>query len=187
MPRLRWLVPGAIAVHVVTVSLGAGFVFLASSNVYTVETSSMEPTIHCSRETGRDDGCRGEFANDVVVSPIPYLLREPRRGDIVVFSPPPAALVWCEDAKLEDMYVKRVVGLPGDRVEERRGTIYVQGSPVAEPYLRGVTDTSSSTPERVVPEGHLFVVGDERFASCDSRHFGFVARDHVQGKVVAIW
>ncbi len=187
MPRLPLLVLGAIAVHVVTVSLGAGLVFLVSSNVYTVETSSMEPTIHCSRDTGLDDGCRGVFADDVVVSPIPYLLGEPRRGDIVVFSPPAAALRWCEDTVRTDVYVKRVVGLPGERVEERQGVIYVDGAPLEEPYLDGVRDTSSSAFARVVPNEHLFVLGDERFASCDSRHFGFVRRDDVRGKVVAVW
>jgi signal peptidase I len=187
MPRLRWLVLGAVAVHIVTISLGAGFVFLVSSDVYTVETSSMEPTIHCSRAFGLDDGCRGDFPDDVVVSPIPYLLHEPRRGDIVVFSPPVAALRSCEDTRREDMYVKRVVGLPGERIEERRGVIYVDGARIPEPYLHGVRDISSSTGVRVVPDGHLFVLGDERFASCDSRHFGFVARHGVRGKVVAVW
>jgi signal peptidase I len=187
VPRLRWLVPGAIALHVVTISLGAGFAFLVSSELYTVETSSMEPTIHCSRATGLDEGCRGEFPNDVVVSPIPYLLHEPRRGDIVAFSPPVAAIQRCEDTTLQDIYVKRVVGLPGERVEERRGVIYVDDAPLAEPYLSGVRDVGSSTRERVVPNEHLFVLGDERFGSCDSRHFGFVARDDVHGKVVAVW
>ena len=187
MPRLRWLVPAAIAVHAVTISLGAAFAFLVSSDLYTVETSSMEPTIHCSRETGLDVGCRGEFPDDVLASPIPYLLHEPRRGDIVVFSPPDAALRWCEDTTLRDIYVKRVVGLPGERVAERGGVVYVNGAPLAEPYLGGVRDASSSTRERVVPDEHLFVLGDERFGSCDSRHFGFVARDDVRGKVVAVW
>jgi signal peptidase I len=186
MPRLRWIVLGAIAVHVVTISLGTGFLFLASSDVYTVGTSSMEPTLHCLRVTGLDDGCRGEFGDDVVVSPIPYLLREPRRGDIVAFSPPPAALGWCDDTTREDIYVKRVVGLPGERIEERRGVIYVDGARLMERYLGG-RDVSSSTPERVVPEAHFFVLGDDRFVSCDSRHFGFVPRKEVRGKVVAVW
>ena len=187
MPRLRWLVTGGIALHAVTISLGAAFAFLASSDLYTVETSSMEPTIHCSRAAGLDAGCLGDLPDDVLVSPIPYLLHEPRRGDIVAFSPPFAAVRWCEDTTRRDVYVKRIVGLPGERVEERRGVIFVDGAPIEEPYLRGVRDASSWTRRRVVPDEHLFVLGDERYGSCDSRHFGFVARDDVHGKVVAVW
>ena len=187
MPRLRWLVPGALAIHLVTVSLGAGFAFLATSDVYTVATSSMEPTIHCSRETGLDAGCRGEFADDVLVSPLPYLLDEPRRGDIVAFAAPDAAVALCQDTLAEDVYVKRVVGLPGERIEERSGVIFVDGAALPEPYLGDSRVRGSSTGERVVPAGHLFFLGDARLASCDSRHFGFVRRDDVRGKVVAVW
>jgi signal peptidase I len=129
-----------------------------------------------------------------------------RRGDVIVFSDPHpqpgpergpigAALHWLgqglgvEQPENED-FVKRVVGLPGDVVELNQGQLYVNGEAVAEPYLNEEVDTSHYGPT-TVPPGMLFVLGDNRAHSGDSRFqpptgVGFVPEDDVIGKVFVI-
>src|SRR4029077_2951719 len=98
------------------------------------------------------------------------------RGDVVVFNPPPA---WTEDPT---PFIKRVIGLPGDVVTVKDdGLVYVNDTPLDEPYTytnsAGVHEptTAPGVPRWVVPEGQLFVMGDHRQASADSRVFGPIA------------
>ncbi len=138
----------------------------------------------------------------VLVDKVSYRLREPRRGEVVVFEDPhPAArpdrglvgtlIHWLTDGlgltrPAEEDFIKRIIGLPGDSVEGRRGRVYVNGKPLEEPYL-----TVRTAPfDRVrVPEGMLFVMGDNRGASNDSRFgLGFVPIDKVVGEaLVVVW
>lgn len=129
---------------------------------------------------------------------------EPNHGDIVVFeNPQPGAhpdrgLVggffhWLSEglgfARPEDEdFIKRVIGLPGDTVEIRRGVLLVNGQQTAEPYLRRPLDTRDYGPKQV-PVDSLFVLGDNRLNSNDSRFgLGFVPVDKVVGKAfVVIW
>jgi signal peptidase I len=130
------------------------------------------------------------------------------RGEIVVFSDPhpgpgqqrgPVAAFfhWLAEgvgvAQPENPdYVKRVIGLPGDTVELRSGTLYVNGSKVSEPYLNQPPDTRSFGPI-TVPAGMLFVLGDNRLHSGDSRFkppegLGYVGENRVIGQVfVRVW
>lgn len=115
---------------------------------------------------------------------------EPKRFEIIVFHAP----------ENKD-YIKRVIGLPGDRIEFKDDTLYINGEPYDEPYLneykQEITDggpltdsfTLLDTPVRseVVPEGHLFVMGDNRRNSKDSRHIGAVPMDKVVGKTNVIF
>lgn len=106
-------------------------------------------------------------------------LRELRRGDVVVFKQP---------NEPEVDYIKRLIGLPGDTVEVRRGRVYVNGEQLDEPYVqddyrRGVPDTG---PVLVEPE-HYFVMGDHRNASYDSREWGQVPRGMIKGRALLIW
>jgi signal peptidase I len=105
------------------------------------------------------------------------------RGDIVVFEAPPEA----RSGDIADL-VKRVVGLPGDTVEARDdGAVYVNGRRLDEPYLPSGTVTSNLPPTKV-PAGHIFVMGDNRGASRDSRFFGPVKESTIVGRVfVKIW
>jgi signal peptidase I len=83
-------------------------------------------------------------------------------------------------------YVKRIVGLPGDRVRLSRGKLWVNGTETEEPFLH-VSDRRE-TREFDVPEGHYFVLGDNRPISSDSRDFGFVPEDRLKGTVRArVW
>ena len=102
---------------------------------------------------------------------------EPVRGDVIVFRDPftPGQLS-----------VKRVVGLPGDLVETAEGRIRISGRPVTEPY--GVAGSDLTIPPQVVPTGHLFVLGDNRPASYDSRHWGPLPSGLVTGRArMVLW
>ena len=102
------------------------------------------------------------------------------RGDIVVFEPPEA---WVQGGP-RTPFIKRVIGLPGETVEIRDGTIVIDGTPLDEPYIFDLQPTTSvDEPARwVVPVGDLFVMGDHRAASADSRAFGPIDRGTVIGR-----
>jgi signal peptidase I len=139
----------------------------------------------------------------VVVSKISYRLHDPRRGDIVVFDAPGGApeasspllrralrgLVESVGilAPSTDEYIKRVVALPGERVEGQGGRVLVDGREVVEPYLPEGTVTADF-PAVVVPPGTVFVLGDNRSNSADSRVFGPVPRPTVVGRaILRVW
>jgi signal peptidase I len=101
------------------------------------------------------------------------------RGDVIVFRYP-------NDPSKS--YIKRVVGVPGDRVLISFGRVYVNGHRLAEPYVPDQYSDERSMPEIVVPVGSYFVLGDHRNMSSDSRDFGAVGRDYIYGKAVfAYW
>ncbi len=140
----------------------------------------------------------------VVVSKISYRLHEPRRGDIVVFDAPTGGEPEDDDplptrvvrsvvqsiglaAPSTDEYIKRVVALPGERVEAHGGKVLVDGRELVEPYLPAGTTTSDFTAV-VVPPETLWVMGDNRSNSADSRIFGPVRQSTVVGRAFArVW
>jgi signal peptidase I len=167
----------------VTIAVALVFVLTFEAQVakpYRIPTPSMEPTLHCARPA---DHCQGRFSDRVIADRLAYRLGDPSRGEIIVFNAPRAA----ERCGLGDggsTFVKRIVGLPGELVSERKGTILVDGRRLIEPYvdpaLRG---TSDGRWPRVAP-GHYFVLGDNRIHSCDSRMWGTVPRDSLIGPVM---
>ena len=130
----------------------------------------------------------------VLVNKLSYDLHDVHRGDIAVFEAPPAA----QAGDIKDL-VKRVIGLPGDVIESRdaSGTVceeenhadchvYVNGRRLDEPYVHG--QTTDYLPRQTVPAGHLFMMGDNREFSHDSRYFGPIEKSEVIGRVfVRIW
>jgi signal peptidase I len=108
-----------------------------------------------------------------------------KRGDIVVFSPPAD---WVQDDGTP--FIKRVIGLGGDTVEIRDGSVFINGTKINEPYI--YTDVPGGKPQPttvsgdqnrwVIPAGELFLMGDHRMNSADSRAFGPVQVDHVIGR-----
>ncbi|HAF60466.1 MAG TPA: signal peptidase I [Clostridiales bacterium UBA9856] len=109
-----------------------------------------------------------------------YLFSEPKVGDIIVFH---TDLVQSNGK--EKLLIKRVIGLPGDRIFISDGKVYRNGEPLDEPYtLDGYT--ASEMEEVVVPEDSLFVMGDNRQNSIDSRDssVGFVSYDSILGKAI---
>jgi signal peptidase I len=103
-------------------------------------------------------------------------IREPRRGDVVVFKKP-------QEPELD--FIKRVVGVPGDRVELRQGHLFVNGSPVDEPYLNGLYRTRGSFGPVEVEPGRYLLFGDHRNSSSDSRAWGSVPAHLLKGR--AAW
>jgi signal peptidase I len=116
----------------------------------------------------------GEF---VLINTISYHLHPPQRGDIIAFR---------HDSPTQEIFIKRVVGLPGDRISIDRGHVIVNGSVLPEAYVRFADERSF--PEKVVPPDSLYVLGDNRIDSNDSRFWGFVRENDVLGKAIAgIW
>ncbi len=108
-----------------------------------------------------------------------YRFEPIERGDVVVFRYP---------GDPSKNYIKRIVGVPGDRVEIFRGAVLVNGNRLAEPYVPAQFRDERSMSEVVVPQGDYFVLGDHRNLSSDSRDFGVVERDAIFGKAVfAYW
>jgi signal peptidase I len=126
----------------------------------------------------------------LMVDKISYRFADPARGDIVVFAPP-------AQLKVRENFIKRVIGLPGDRVEVKNGKVYVNGKVLAEKYVAQTptytwTKTESSAPEftpnRVIPKGQYLVLGDNRNNSLDSHYWGFIPKDRIVGKaIVRYW
>lgn len=137
---------------------------------YVVEGESMLPTL--------------EEGNKVVVNKFGYETSDLKRFDVIVFH-----------ANEEEDFVKRIIGLPGDKVEYREDVLFVNGKKVSEPFLKPYREESPGgyltgdftledlTGMEKVPKGKLFVLGDNRLGSWDSRQFGFISMEDVVGKV----
>ncbi len=109
---------------------------------------------------------------------LPY--RNLRRGDVIVFKYP---------QNPEVAYVKRLIGLPGETVEVKGHTVYINHEPLVEKYTQYIDPNSmyESWPPTVVPPGQYFAMGDNRDNSQDSRFWGCVPRDHIIGKALVIY
>ena len=106
-----------------------------------------------------------------------FAIHRPERGEVIVFRfPGPAS---------NKDFVKRIIGLPGEEVELRQGTVYIDGVPLEEPYLRE-RDTSTTEPI-VMREKEYFVLGDNRRSSNDSRNWGGMPEENVLGKVWVVY
>jgi signal peptidase I len=123
-----------------------------------VHGQSMEPSLHESQR--------------VIVDLLTYRLRAPRYGEIVVLDVP--------ERESGPPLIKRVIGLPGDVVEIKGGSVYVNGHKQAEPYLDQIT--TGALASTLVPEEHVFVLGDNRRSSNDSRYFGTVPFESILGR-----
>jgi len=151
----------------VTTAVMAVVIFLilqVTVQVSVINGYSMEPNLH--------DGQR------VVVSKVTYFFHQPERGDIIVFHPP---------ANWNVVYIKRVIGLPGDTVEIRSGKVYINDNaqPLDEPYQ---LPASYSLSKAEVPADNYFVLGDNRDNSNDSHNGWMVPRQNIIGEAwLSIW
>ncbi len=154
-----------------------------------IPSQSMEPTL--------------QVGDRVLVNKLIFNLRDIRRGEIIVFENPHAAEPdrgplsafwnWVTEglgvsSDPDKDFIKRVVGLPGETLEIRRGRVFVDGKQIKEPYLHPLKDRSDYGPTKV-PEGEYFVMGDNRANSSDSRSaLGTIPADKVVGKgFVVLW
>ena len=137
-----------------------GFVRPFVLEAFRIPSESMVPTL--------------EVGDRVLANKFIYRFSEPERGDIVVFE----SVGEGDDQKL----IKRVVALPGDEIEVRNGTVLVNGEEQEEPYLnRGLPFNGSYQPTEI-PEGEVFVMGDNRANSADSRVFGPLPVENIEGE-----
>ena len=118
----------------------------------------------------------------VLVNKLSYHVHDIHRGDVVVFKRPPGV----PDTGIKDL-IKRVVGLPGDRIESRDGHVYVNDKLLPETYLDAGITTVNLT-RQTVPAHRIFVMGDNRGNSEDSRVFGPIKQDLVVGRAfILVW
>lgn len=127
-----------------------------------VESISMEPTLY-----------EGDF---VIVNKVAYRLHPPARGDIIIFRYPPNPT--------SEPYIKRVIGLPGDVVRVQGGKVFVNDERLVEPYIMAAPNYTNTW---IVPEGSLFVLGDNRNNSSDSHSWGMVPYENVIGRAEVIY
>ena len=114
----------------------------------------------------------------LLVEKVSYHLHPPTRGDIVVFEPPPQLQEYGYQAS--QAFIKRVVGLPGQKVQVSQCKVYVNGEPLAESYI--LEAPQYEMPPVTVPAGQLFVMGDNRNDSNDSHVWGFLPIENVIGR-----
>ncbi len=145
---------------------------------FSIPSGSMEPTL--------------QVGDRIIVNKLSYRIHSVHRGDVVVFARP--AL---EDQEYADL-VKRVIGLPGETISSKGCKIYINGKPLAEPWLpSGPSSCSTALPDDehpqfnlpgpvTIPAGHYYVMGDNRTDSEDSRFFGPIPESLIVGRAVAV-
>ncbi|WP_442600967.1 signal peptidase I [Paenibacillus sp. KN14-4R] len=170
LKKETWEWAKALLIAVVIVVVLRGFLF----EPFKVKGPSMEPNFF--------------DAERLIVNKITYTFGKPKQGDVIVFK-----------ATAEDDYIKRVIGLPGDTVKVDGDKVFVNGNELNEPYLKTAVEnahkdghpynTLRNFPESKVPEGKLFVLGDHRPVSKDSRFedVGFVDISQVVGRADVIF
>jgi signal peptidase I len=118
----------------------------------------------------------------LIIDKLSYRFGQPQRGDIVVFNP----TATLEDQKFKDAFIKRVVGLPGERIEVKDGKVFVNDQPIAENYTAELPNYNWKY-EGVIPENSYIVFGDNRNNSYDS-HWGLVPKEKLVGRaIVRFW
>lgn len=127
--------------------------------VYLVEGPSMEPTLHTFERV---------FVNKLV-----YRFRAPRPGEIIVLQDP---------ARPQRELIKRVIAVEGETIEIKQGIVYINGQALKEPFTNTAIKSNTNMEAQPVPQGHVFVMGDNRGMSFDSRNIGPIAVSKIDGK-----
>lgn len=156
-----WLVElGETVLPAIVIAVLINLFLAQATRVY---GSSMEPSLYTDQR--------------LVVEKLSYRLHEPQRGDVVVLRLPERG---------PELLIKRVIALPGETIEIREGQVTVNGAVLPEPYLSQQTRGQYGPVQ--VPEGEIFVMGDNRGASNDSRVFGPVSQSRIVGRAwVSYW
>ena len=148
---------------VISAGIIAFIIITFIGQVTVVRGASMEPTLH-DRER-------------LIANKISYRFESPERNEIIIFKPP---------IGIKRNYIKRIIGIPGDKIEIVNGKIYVNDQVLEEPYVKH--RSYENMPPTIVPADSFFVLGDNRPNSSDSRYWGFVPRKNVVGKAwVVFW
>ena len=143
--------------------------------VVLIVTACVKPTIVSGKSM--DDTLHN--GNYLIVNKLAYKFGEPEHGDIIVFD---------SGEEEHELWVKRVIGLPGDVIKTDGKTLYINDAKASEPYIKKGTMAQGEMKTWIVPEGAVFVMGDNRNNSTDSRIIGCVEDDTVVGKaVLRLW
>ena len=148
-----------LVILVVSFVLVFGFVRPFVVEAFWIPSASMVPTL--------------KYGDRVLVNKFIYRFTEPERGDVVVFKS-------VQDDQ-QDL-IKRVVGVPGDKISVRGGRLFVNDEPQREPYVNKKMPDRSFAAPTTVPQNHIFVMGDNRANSQDSRVFGPVPKENIEGE-----
>ncbi len=148
-----------LVILLVSFALVFGFVRPFVMEAFWIPSASMIPTL--------------QIGDRVLVNKFIYRFTEPEHGDIIVFQ--------SVDSSNEDL-IKRVVGLPGDKIAVRGGKLFVNGEPQKEPYTNKKVPDRSFFAKTTVPKNHVFVMGDNRGNSADSRVFGTLPKKNIEGE-----
>jgi signal peptidase I len=122
-----------------------------------------------------------QLGDRLVVEKISYRLHPPQRLDIAVFKVPPQ--LQQDGYRSDQAFIKRVIGIPGDRIAIQHGRLYVNEQPLTEPYIAELPKIEE-LPTVTVPPRQLFMMGDNRNNSNDSRYWGFLPLENVIGKAI---
>jgi signal peptidase I len=186
-----WLEIGKTLLTAIILALGIR-TFVAEARY--IPSSSMVPTL--------------QIDDRLIIEKISYHFNKPQRGDIIVFYPPDKASTACVQrpitpndrsipnlsvdpnqvttSKPKDAYIKRIIGIPGDRIEVKNERVYRNGEEIRESYIKEAP--SYDWGPVIVPDNQYLVFGDNRNNSCDSHLWGFVPHDNIIGKaVVRFW
>jgi signal peptidase I len=145
--------------------------FLAPTSVICeVLTQSMLPNVNIN--------------DHVLVNQIAYRDQSPKRGDIIAFKPTQSMGQFILQNNLNEVYMRRVIGLPGETVNVVGGKVYINNQPLKEEYVKQKPNYLFSPV--TIPENSYFVLGDNRNDSYDSHVWGFVTQDLLRGKVVRV-
>jgi signal peptidase I len=165
---------------VVTIGVAVGFILVFEAEVakpYRIPSASMEPTLHCAKP---GPNCEASLNDRVIANRLAYRFESPKRGQIVVFNAPAHA------CGVGGVFVKRLIGLPGDTIAERNGYLWIDGTRLHDSYVDPkLRDHMTHTWH--VPKGEYFFMGDDRANSCDSRVWGSVPRASLIGPVLFIY
>lgn len=140
------------------------FLYLLILQPHKIDGASMEPNFH-----------HGEY---LLTDKISYRFNEPKRGEVIVFKAPP---------DYSDEYIKRIIGLPGEKIELKDNHIYINDNALNEYYIPQNTQTQ---PKKFISEGRVYTIpdnayvvfGDNRSHSLDSRDLGFIERKYITGR-----
>jgi signal peptidase I len=161
---LEWVAILAVAL------IAAFFINAFFIKAFWIPSESMDPTL--------------KINDRVLVNKLSYKLHDIHRKDIVVFERPPAEQGG--DPSIKDL-IKRVIALPGEKVEGRGGHIWINDKQLNEPYLPKDT-TTLDFPAQTIPPKNYWVMGDNRLRSQDSRYFGPISKDLIVGRAfIRIW
>ena len=160
----QWWQKWSESITILVVALGLAFflrTFVAEPRY--IPSGSMLPTL--------------EIGDRLIVEKLSYYTHPPQRGDIIVFAPPPQ--LQAQGFEVEQAFIKRVIGLPGDTIEIKNGRVFVDRQPLLEAYINEPPNYLMSP--MVVPPAQLFVMGDNRNNSNDSHVWGFLPNENIIG------